>query len=1014
MAGGVAVRVVMSAMLALSALRFAGAAEGTKMEFSLQNPRSTALTEIARVSVPVPAGLMPKQPAGIIVDQAGKRLPAQAHVITRHPDGSVRRAMLSFPVQLAAGRRVAYTYAPSEEMPAGSPLAEVDGATATITTGAWVLSLANDTLKLSNAKGVALAELHAYVPALAQPRPPRLTVIENGPCFVWLRWRQDGVDVSREVDLQADKLGRLHLTQRVLRHLTGNGWTPDFGFELAAPRARALRVPEQPLHFLSLPVGEPLSKHPDLVPALQLADGSEVALANPLALRQHRGTIEAGPRGDAFTMRFSRLEPVAEERQNLQHQEGMWQFVELALRPGPPEQLAAAIDQPLTIAVDWRAYDAVYRTGPPLRVKHPLLKQLVEKYVTAIAGQSALGDDLGSLGGLERYNHCQYIWEDFFRTGDQRLLRVAMEYSENYNNYSVYWGPNADYYGGGRYPANDQTRPWPGSFRTRFNNAVTFCTKGYHSFWLTYEETGDPRFRYAAEQQAEWSAKHVTAGLNYTRCIGQVIDFVRMYEYTGERKYLEQSERLWGDFKAVQTPDLLFTEGGKPAIGTDLYVPDDRFGYEHPYVKSYITQYATNALPYLLAHAPDDQRLRDTIIACDDWMAKVQTPGGGWSYPGPTTAGFAWNIEYCHGLMEGYEVAHKPQYLDAIQRDLRAITALYAMYEAIPSGVTPWEYLAGMNNDELGKKYRLGTDRDRGKDFTDGRLNFGFGPDSTVYFQVLLRDYLRYRPEASLFTPDPILDQILSLPPAVGGGFAQTGDPSLRITVRTSTSTEGLVVRLTAGAIYRLAGKQLQYRWIRPDGTIAEGREASSLFRHSGDAAVKLIAQDGKTEYTRTVTIPVPAGPGDIGRARWPQGLRIQAEAFAGQGGGATGVKTRGPAEKVGSDGGSISHWDPLNAWVEWQVDVPQAGPRHVLLRYASPTAGERELSVDGVVVGTVKLPATGGYSSTTDDWRPELLRDAAGKPLAVELAAGRHVLRLTNRDGKGCNLDYIELLPVK
>ncbi len=1002
----------MLVILAMGLSSCALAAEGSKMDFSVENPRSAPAQEIARVSVPVPAGLMPGAPGGVVTARAGTHVPVQANVITRHRDGSVRRVMLSFPVRLPAGARVAFSYSPGAAARPRTPLATVEGTSAIIRTRAWTLRLTDGSLKLTSPGGVPLGEVRAFGPPLSQPQPPTLSIIENGPVVCWLRWRQDGADYSREVDVYADKPGCLRLSQRVLRHLTGNGWTPDFGFELSAPQARAVRVPGQAVHFLALPVGEPLGKHPDLIPALQLADGTPVALANPLALRQHRGTLAATDRDGTVTLRFSRLEPVAQELQNLQHQEGMWQQLSVVLQPGSPEQLATALDQPLTTVVDWRAYDAVYHTGPPLGVEHPLLKQLVEKYVTSIRSLPLLGDDLGSLGGLERYNHCQYLWEDFFRSGDQALRRVALEYSENYQDYSVYWGPNADYYGGGRYPANDQTRPWPGSFRTRFNNAVTFCTKGYHSFWLAYEETGDPRFRYAAEQQAEWSAKHVTAGLNYTRCIGQVIDFVRMYEYTGEARYLDQAERLWGDLKAVQTPDLLFTEGGKPATGNDLYVPDDRFGYEHPYVKSYITQYATNALPYLLAHKPTDERLRATIIACNDWMAKVQTPGGGWSYPGPTTAGFGWNTEYCHGLMAGYEVAHKEQYLDCVQRDLRAIVSLFAIYQAIPGGVTPWEYLAGMSVDDLGKKYHLGTDRDRNKDFTDGRLSFGGGPDSTVYFQVLLRDYLKYRPEASLFTPDPILEQILTLPASVAGGFAQKGDPSLRITVSAKQSSEGLVATLTAAGVYKLAGKQLTSRWVFPDGTQAAGQQVNHVFAHSGAADVKLMVREGEAEVTRTVTITAPAGPGDIGLTRWPAGIRIQAEDFAAQGGGASGVKVRARTEKVGSDGGSISHWDPLNAWVEWTVTVPQAGRYYVLLRYASPAACERVLALDGTVVGTVKLPLTGGYSSATDDWRVELLRDVGGKPLAVELAAGRHALRLTNPDARGCNLDYIELLP--
>ena len=57
-----------------------------------------------------------------------------------------------------------------------------------------------------------------------------------------------------------------------------------------------------------------------------------------------------------------------------------------------------------------------------------VLHAMVERYITTLQGLSLNGDDWGSLGGLERYNHCQYIWEDFFRTGDDRLRRVAFDY----------------------------------------------------------------------------------------------------------------------------------------------------------------------------------------------------------------------------------------------------------------------------------------------------------------------------------------------------------------------------------------------------------------------------------------------------------------------------------------------------------------------------------------------------------------------------------------------------------
>ena len=738
----------------------ARAAEVRTLNFSLCNGRDRPVEEVVRVSLPVPAGWVRGEAARVVV-RGEERIPAQADVVTRHPDGSIRRMMLVFPIRLGAKSSTQFACEPAVGTAGRPALAEADHRTANIRTDAFDLQLRDDSLHVTGKSGKPLGAIRPFGPSIAGAQAPTLAVIENGPWFVWLRWRQDGSDYSREVDIEADKLGRVRLVQRILRHLKANGSTPDFGFELSAAGALPVRLPRKPVRFLALPIAQPLGKHAELVAAIKLGDGTPLSMANPLALRQHRGSLEGSRSGETTTVRLSRIEPTARESDHLLLQQGMWRTLEVILQPGPPEELAAAIDTPVAARADWRLFDAVYRTGPPPDVKHPVLKAMVEQYVTAIQGLSLNGDDWGSLGGLERYNHCQYLWEDFFRTGDPRLRRIALDYSENYNNFSVNWGPNPDFYGGGRYPADARTQPWPGSFRTRHNDAVTFCTKGYHAFWLAYEETGDPRFKLAAEQQARWSAGHVHATVNYMRCIGQVTDFVKLYEYTGDKSYLSQAVRLWTEFQACQNPDLLFNEAGVPSTGNDLYVPDDRFGYKHPYVKSYIMQYATNGLPCLLAHRPHDKRLRDTIVACNDWMAKVQTAGGGWSYPGPTTAGFQWNIEYCHGLMMACEVEPKPAYLDAVQRELRAIAGLFKAHGAIPGGVTPWEYLAGKTADDLGRMYRLGSDRDRNRDFTDGRVTFGVGPDHAVYLQVLLRDYLRYRSEDSLFTRDEILDRLL-------------------------------------------------------------------------------------------------------------------------------------------------------------------------------------------------------------------------------------------------------------
>jgi len=181
-------------------------------------------------------------------------------------------------------------------------------------------------------------------------------------------------------------------------------------------------------------------------------------------------------------------------------------------------------------------------------------------------------------------------------------------------------------------------------------------------------------------------------------------------------------------------------------------------------VKPYIVQYATNALPYLLEHRPRDQRLRDTIIALNDWMTRVQQAGGGWGYPHPAAAGLRWNLEYLHGIMLAYKIEPKQAYLDAVARNLRPIVQLCERHGWPAAGLNPWEYAAKINSNQRQERYHLATDRDPTRDYTEGRIAFGQSPDNACYFQVTLRDYLLHRSEESLFEIDEMMAKIRRLP----------------------------------------------------------------------------------------------------------------------------------------------------------------------------------------------------------------------------------------------------------
>ncbi len=759
-------------VLMIVAVSNAGAGE---VRFSISNPAPLPVATVARVSLPVAAGLIPDRPPAEVL-LGGETVPAQSKVITRHADGSVRRVMLSVPVRLEAKGALSGVYA------TGDPAEPSDEQLpSTISTDRWEVVPSMDRIELLGEGGALLATIEPFGP---EPSGTEVgvEVLDVGPQFVWLRYDRTGGKWARQCDVQVFRTGELRLTHRIQVKLDGDHWTPDFGWRLTASGAQVSNPPNGAVHLLGRHANSQFSDEDNagLLAEITLGDGKPVCVANPLALRQNRGTFQVTRTPEAVTVTSNRNEPVEDlETEGLMIQEGSWRFSELAVAPVGKSEFAARLDAPVYGHADWCAYDAVYRTGPPLEVEHPALADCVEKMVFALEDMQMKGDDLGSMPwkwspgqsapdytSAVRLNHVLYVWEDWFRGGDARLRAVAHDWCRNYFDLGLYWGPNPKYYGACRRGNVWRDRPGhgPGTFNPRFDNSPIYVHKGWSNFWLMYEETGDPRYRHAAEAAAKWSIENQHAGLSYTRTIGVVADAVKMYEYTGRPEHLENAIRLWKTFQPTQGDDLLFTEGGKPAVGNELYIGIDSLGYKTPFVKPYIVQYATNALPYLLRHTPEDRRLHDTILSLDDFMARTPQPGGGWGYPHPAAAGMSWNLEYIHGLLLAHEVAHREEYLDTVARNLRPMVQLGELHGWPAAGVNPWEDGAGMGSKARQERYRLATDRDPTRDYEEGRVRFGRGPDNTVYFQVVLRDYLAHRGEASLFESDETIEKLKRLP----------------------------------------------------------------------------------------------------------------------------------------------------------------------------------------------------------------------------------------------------------
>jgi len=277
----------------------------------------------------------------------------------------------------------------------------------------------------------------------------------------------------------------------------------------------------------------------------------------------------------------------------------------------------------------------------------------------------------------------------------------------------------------------------------------------------------------------------------------------------------------------------------------------------------------------------------------------------------------------------------------------------------------------------------------------------------------LMQDHL-YRMDVAIqamgYTQCPMTSTCFSAEAAnlalvIEGGRARAGEEAAAEVVLTAPADRALrgTVRLTAGRAVTLGTDTVQVD-VAP-GQI--GRYPFSLALAAGDALFAAGSGQVSARFEGEggpLTAALTVEPLDEPMTDRP---RTQAEAIAAQGGGEVQLRE----DKVGADGACFSHWDAPGHWLEWTLTAPQAGRYVLVVRYCAQTDVRRSAAIDGDALGEFSFPATGGFSSERSDWRHELLRDPDGAPLAIELAAGKHTLRLTNADGNGMNVDYLLVL---
>lgn len=138
------------------------------------------------------------------------------------------------------------------------------------------------------------------------------------------------------------------------------------------------------------------------------------------------------------------------------------------------------------------------------------------------------------------------------------------------------------------------------------------------------------------------------------------------------------------------------------------------------------------------------------------------------------------------------------------------------------------------------------------------------------------------------------------------------------------------------------------------------------------------------------------------------EGIIVQAEDFVAQEGGEVQIRS----DKVGPSGKCFSHWDKVGHAITWRVNVPADGRYALAVRYCGGPAARREVVVDSLPPVSMLFPASSGMSATTNDWAHALVAGPDGTPWVLNLKAGEHTIRMTNKDGNPMNTDYLALLP--
>ncbi|MGE5532633.1 MAG: hypothetical protein ACM3VW_11015, partial [Bacteroidota bacterium] len=205
---------ILISMLVVNAMSHAAAPSPGPMSFTMSETSGKPGARLATVSFPFAVGEVTKLPAVSVTGKSGT-IPAQCRVLHRHPDGSVRRALLRFVWSPQAGQSETF------KLNLLKTATSAPGQITTAKSDSFSLKAGERTARSEN-QGLVIGrggtdECRVRFHGVEFPQRflgPEVRVIEDGPCFSWVSLTYYGGLWNVYTEVQADATGQVRVVQR--------------------------------------------------------------------------------------------------------------------------------------------------------------------------------------------------------------------------------------------------------------------------------------------------------------------------------------------------------------------------------------------------------------------------------------------------------------------------------------------------------------------------------------------------------------------------------------------------------------------------------------------------------------------------------------------------------------------------------------------------------------------------------------------------------------------------------